>query len=72
MMKAIVLKQFGGLEQLICRDIPQPEPRAGEGVMRVQAFGLNRARLCIVKRALSFVPKLAWKRPNMRQCKHLW
>jgi NADPH:quinone reductase-like Zn-dependent oxidoreductase len=42
-MKAIVLEQFGGPEQLILRDIPQPEPRAGEVVIRVKAFGLNRA-----------------------------
>lgn len=42
-MRAIVLEQFGGPEQLRYRDLPKPEPLSGHVVIRVRAFGLNRA-----------------------------
>lgn len=42
-MRAIVLEQFGGPEQLRYRDLPKPEPLSGHVVIRVHAFGLNRA-----------------------------
>jgi len=42
-MKAIVIKDFGGPEQLVPCDIPQPQPHPGEVLIEVKAFGINRA-----------------------------
>ena len=44
-MRAIVLEKFGGLDSLVYKDIPEPEPRAGDVVIQVKAFGLNHAEL---------------------------
>jgi NADPH:quinone reductase len=44
-MRAIVLEKFGGLDSLVYRDIPEPEPEAGHVVIRIKAFGLNHAEL---------------------------
>lgn len=40
-MKAIVLDQYGGPEQLALRDIPNPTPGSGQAVVRVVATSLN-------------------------------
>jgi len=42
-MQAIVINKFGGPEQLVLRDIPKPQPQAGEVLIKVKAFGINRA-----------------------------
>ena len=42
-MQAMVINQFGGPEQLILRDIPTPTPKEGEVLIKVRAFGINRA-----------------------------
>lgn len=42
-MRAIVRQQYGGPEQLLIQTVPDPEPAAGEVLVRVHAFGLNRA-----------------------------
>ena len=44
-MRAIVLEKFGGLDSLVYTDIPKPLPKAGEVVIKVQAFGLNHAEM---------------------------
>ncbi|MBZ0278491.1 MAG: zinc-binding alcohol dehydrogenase family protein [Anaerolineae bacterium] len=44
-MKAIVAVQPGGPEVLHIQDIPRPEPRPGWVLIRVKAFGLNRAEM---------------------------
>jgi NADPH:quinone reductase-like Zn-dependent oxidoreductase len=44
-MRAIVLEKFGGLDSLVYKDIPEPEPEAGHAVIQVKAFGLNHAEL---------------------------
>jgi NADPH:quinone reductase len=44
-MKAIVVEQAGGPEVLQIRDVPKPEPREGWVLVRIKAFGLNRAEL---------------------------
>ncbi len=44
-MRAIVLEKFGGLDALVYKDIPDPEPKAGHVVIQVKAFGLNHAEL---------------------------
>lgn len=44
-MRAIVIREFGGPEGLDFEELPRPEPRSGEVVIRVEAFGLNHAEL---------------------------
>jgi NADPH:quinone reductase len=44
-MRAIVLEKFGGLDSLVYKDIPEPEPEAGHVVIQIKAFGLNHAEL---------------------------
>src|SRR5882724_8883947 len=42
-MRAMVIQAFGGPEQLVLRELPDPTPGAGEVLVRVRAFGINRA-----------------------------
>jgi NADPH:quinone reductase-like Zn-dependent oxidoreductase len=42
-MKAIVIQAHGGPENLVLRDLPDPEPRAGHVIIEVKAFGINHA-----------------------------
>ena len=44
-MRAIVLEKFGGLDSLVYKDIPQPEPKAGHVVIEIKAFGINHAEM---------------------------
>jgi NADPH:quinone reductase-like Zn-dependent oxidoreductase len=44
-MKAVVLREAGGPEVLKIETLPVPEPRAGEVLIRVKAFGLNRSEM---------------------------
>lgn len=44
-MRAIVLDKLGGLDSLVCTDIPKPLPRDGEVVIRVRGFGINHAEM---------------------------
>ncbi|GHO98085.1 NADPH:quinone reductase [Reticulibacter mediterranei] len=44
-MRAIVVEQAGPPEVLQIRDIPRPEPRPGQVLIRVKAFGLNRSEM---------------------------
>jgi hypothetical protein len=39
-MRAMVLEKFGGLDSLAYKDIP--EPKAGQVVIDIKAFGLSR------------------------------
>lgn len=44
-MKAAVMYSPGGPEVLKIEDIPIPEPKSGEVLIRVRAFGINRSEL---------------------------
>ena len=44
-MRAILRTGFGGPEQLVIREIPKPEPKAGHAVIEVKAFGINHAEM---------------------------
>lgn len=44
-MRAIVLEKFGGLDSLVYKDIPEPEPKVGQVVIEIKAFGLNHAEM---------------------------
>jgi NADPH:quinone reductase len=42
-MRAIVLEKFGGLDSLVYKEVPEPEPKAGHVVIEIKAFGINHA-----------------------------
>ena len=44
-MRAIVLEKCGGLDSLVIKDIPEPEPKVGHVVIQVKAFGINHAEI---------------------------
>jgi len=44
-VRAAVVEAPGGPEALVLRDLPNPAPRPGWTLVRVRAFGLNRAEL---------------------------
>ena len=44
-MKAIVIEKFGGPDSLIIKEVPPPEPKPGEVVIKVKAFGINHAEM---------------------------
>src|SRR6201993_4094620 len=44
-MRAIVIDHFGGLDALVIKEIPDPEPKPGHAVIQVKAFGINHAEM---------------------------
>jgi NADPH2:quinone reductase len=44
-VQAIVRKAFGGTDQLVIEDVPDPVAGTGEVLVRVRAFGINRAEI---------------------------
>jgi len=42
-MRAIVIKQFGGLDSLVIEELPAPVPQRGSVLLEVKAFGINHA-----------------------------
>jgi NADPH:quinone reductase-like Zn-dependent oxidoreductase len=44
-MKAILRKAFGDPDQLVVENVPDPKPEASEVIVRVKAFGINRAEI---------------------------
>ena len=42
-MRAIVLNGFGGLESLVIKELPDPQPKIGHVLIAVKAFGVNQA-----------------------------
>jgi NADPH:quinone reductase-like Zn-dependent oxidoreductase len=45
LMRAIVIQKFGGPENLVIKEIPDPEPKPGHVVIQVKAFGVNHAEM---------------------------
>jgi NADPH2:quinone reductase len=58
-VRAIVIKEYGGPEQLVIRELPQPEPLEGQVVIKVKAFGLNRAEIYFRKGVWGQVAKIS-------------
>jgi NADPH:quinone reductase len=48
-MQAMVINQYGGPEQLVLTDLPAPVPEKGEVLIKIRAFGINRAELYMRK-----------------------
>src|SRR5947209_10184787 len=44
-MRAIVIQNYGGPEQLVIQQLPDPEPQPGSVVIEVKAFGINHAEM---------------------------
>ena len=44
-MKAVVTAGNGGFEQLQCRVIKRPQPRAGEVLIKILAAGMNNTEI---------------------------
>ena len=42
-MRAIVSNGFGGPESLAIKELPDPEPKTGQVLIAVKAFGVNQA-----------------------------
>jgi NADPH:quinone reductase len=57
-MKAILCKTLGGPESLTLDDIPVPEPRSGEALIRVKAAALNFLDTLILRGKYQFKPEL--------------
>lgn len=57
-MRAIVIQQPGGPEQLVIAERPRPVPRPGEVLIAVRAFGLNQAELYFRQGLWGAVPEI--------------
>lgn len=44
-MRAWIIQQYGGPEQLKLQELPVPQPGDGEVLIKVRAFGINRAEI---------------------------
>jgi NADPH:quinone reductase len=44
-VRAAVIQQYGGPEQLVLREVPRPEPNADQVLVEVKAFGVNHAEI---------------------------
>jgi NADPH:quinone reductase-like Zn-dependent oxidoreductase len=58
-MRAIVIKQYGGPEQLSIAQRPVPKPTNGQVLIAVKAFGLNRAEIYFRKGAWGEVAEVS-------------
>ncbi|HKF39310.1 MAG TPA: alcohol dehydrogenase catalytic domain-containing protein, partial [Ktedonobacteraceae bacterium] len=58
-MRAIVRKGFGGPEQLVIQERPDPEPKPGYVIIEVKAFGINHAETYMRKGESKFTAEIA-------------
>jgi len=58
-MRAIVIQQYGGPEQLVMQEFPDPEPQSDHVVVEVKAFGLNHAETYMRKGEWGEVAKVS-------------
>jgi NADPH:quinone reductase-like Zn-dependent oxidoreductase len=54
-MKAIVIDDYGGVDQLHLRELPDPRPHADEILVRVRAAGVNPVDWKIRQGQLRFI-----------------
>jgi NADPH2:quinone reductase len=57
-MRALCVRAFGGLDQLVVEDLPAPEPGPGELRLRVQAAGVNFADILMIAGKYQLRPDL--------------
>src|SRR6478752_7584358 len=58
-MRAIVIQQYGGPEELVIKELPEPIPTPGQVVIEVKAFGLNHAEIYMRKGVWGEVAKVS-------------
>ncbi len=58
-MKAIVIDKYGDPDQLVIKDIPMPEPQKNEVLIKIKAFGINRAEIYMRKGLWGDVAKVS-------------
>ena len=58
-MKAIIIKEYGDINQLIETEIPKPQALSGEVVVKIKAFGINRAEIYMRQGAWGDVAKVS-------------
>jgi NADPH:quinone reductase len=54
-MRAIIIKQFGGLDGLVIENLPDPVPQPGSVLIEVKAFGINHAETHMRKGRLELI-----------------
>ena len=59
-MKAMVVTRVGGPEVLEVRDVPEPKPKAGEVLVRVEAVGINFADTHATRGSYPGTPEPPW------------
>lgn len=58
-MRAIVIQQYGGPEQLVIQEVPDPSVEPGRVLIEVKAFGLNHAEIYFRQGAWGDVAKVS-------------
>ena len=57
-MRAVVVREFGGIENAALGDMPKPEPKAGEVMIEVRAVSVNFVDLVMMSGTYQFKPAL--------------
>src|ERR1044071_3833949 len=57
-MRAVVVREFGGIEKAALGDMPKPEPKAGEVMIEVHAVSVNFVDLVMMSGTYQFKPSL--------------
>ena len=57
-MRAVVVREFGGIENAALGDMPKPEPKAGEVLLEVRAVAVNFVDLVMMSGNYQFKPPL--------------
>ena len=57
-MRAVLVRDFGGIENASLGDIPKPEPKPGEVLLEVHAVSVNFVDLVMMSGSYQFKPKL--------------
>jgi NADPH:quinone reductase len=57
-MRAVLVRDFGGIENASLGDMPTPEPKAGEVLLEVHAVSVNFVDLVMMSGSYQFKPKL--------------
>jgi len=57
-MRAVVVREFGGVEQAALGEMPKPEPKAGEVLVQIKATAVNFVDLVMMSGSYQFKPAL--------------
>ena len=57
-MRAVVVREFGGIENASLGDMPKPAPKAGEVLLETRAVSVNFVDLVMMSGSYQFKPPL--------------